>query len=99
MKHETEQSMRSHLKDYKENIKFQYLFKLADAVAEALKNAMIDRFQAYAESLIRMVDDVRTQKLDRTRSAELLAEMQARIEPIEKRMRELEEGIRSLGQA
>jgi hypothetical protein len=98
MKHETELSMRSHLKDYRENIKFQYLFRLADAVADALKDAMIYRFQAYAESLIRMIEGVRAQKLDRTRSAEFLQEMQQRSVSVEEKIKKLEEGIRLLGQ-
>jgi Mg2+ and Co2+ transporter CorA len=97
MKRETEASMRSHLKDCRENIKFQYLFRLADAVSEALKDAMIDRFEAYAESLVRMIDDVRNQKLDREKSAALLRDMKERVSGIEDSIREIEEGIRSLG--
>jgi GTPase SAR1 family protein len=97
MKQETEKTMRSHLKDYRENIKFQYIFRLCDAVAEALKNAMVDRFQAYTDSLMRMIDDVRDRKLDKTEAIEALSGMQGLVEEIEGRIQRIESGIRSLG--
>ncbi len=93
MKRETEKSMRSHLKDFQENIKFQYVFKLSDAVAQALKNTLIDRFQTYADSLMRMVEDVRTRKLDRNRAVEILAEMRRKSTDIEERIQKIGEGI------
>jgi hypothetical protein len=96
MKHETEKSMQSHLKDYRENIKFQYLFRLADAVAEALKDTMIGRLQAYAGSLIKMIDDVRDRKLDKTRSMEMLGEMHRQAAQIDTSIQRLEDGIRGL---
>jgi len=97
IKQETENTMRLHLKDYRENIKFQYVFRLSDAVADALKDAMVDRFQAYTESLMRMIDDVRTRKLDRTGTIEVLGEIQRQAKTVEDRIQRLEEGIRSLG--
>lgn len=98
MKRETEKSMRLHLKDYRENIKFQYVFKLSDAVAETLKDAMVDRFQAYTDSLMRMIDDVRARKLDGNRAVEILGEMQRQAAQIEDRINNIEAGIRSLGE-
>ncbi|MBC2741526.1 MAG: dynamin family protein [Desulfosarcina sp.] len=43
MKRETERSILFHLKDYKENIKFQYMLKLADAAAAALYRRMLEQ--------------------------------------------------------
>ena len=48
MKRETERSILFHLKDYKENIKFQYMLKLADASATALYRQMLERFDIMA---------------------------------------------------
>jgi hypothetical protein len=96
MKKETEKTMRSHLKDYRENIKFQYVFRLSDAVAEALKDATVDRFQAYTDSLMRMIDDVRGRKLDKVKTIEVLGEVARQAEKIEDRIQRIEGGIHSL---
>jgi GTPase SAR1 family protein len=97
MKQETERSMRSHLKDYRENIKFQYVFKLSDAIAEALKEAMIDRFRAYTDSLMRMIEDVRGRKLDKARATEVLEEILQKTRELETKVETLHDGIAALG--
>jgi GTPase SAR1 family protein len=48
MKTETEKSIISHFRDYRENIKFQYLYKLADSAAAALLESLVERFQSYS---------------------------------------------------
>jgi hypothetical protein len=65
MKHETERSVLFHLKDYKENIKFQYLLKLADAAAAALYSQMLERFQHHGADLSRLVDLIGENRLDK----------------------------------
>lgn len=96
MKKETEKAMRLHMMDYRENIKFQYLFRLSDAVAEALKDAMVDRFKTYSDSLMRMIEDVKDRKLDRNRVVKILGEMQRQAEGVEGRIRKIEEGLGAL---
>ena len=72
MKRETERSILFHLKDYKENIKFQYMLKLADAAAAALYRQMLERFQHHGADLSRLVELIREQRLDKeTLSASL----------------------------
>jgi hypothetical protein len=97
MKRETEKTMRLHLKDYRENIKFQYILRLGDAVADALKDATVDRFQAYTDSLMRMIENVRNRKLDRDKAVDVLSTMQRQAERIEGRILNIEGGILSLG--
>ena len=63
------------MRDYKENVKFQYLCRLADAMAGALKAALASRFQAHADNLLNMVDKIRSQKLDKVRVTEMLQQM------------------------
>ncbi len=75
MKRETEKSIRFHMRDYKENIKFQYLTRLADAMANALKEMLVKRFQDHAENLLNMVDEIQSQKLDKVRATEVLQQM------------------------
>ena len=65
MKRETERSVLFHLKDYKENIKFQYMLKLADAAASALNGRMLERFQHHGADLSRLVDLISEQRLDK----------------------------------
>lgn len=65
MKRETERSVLFHLKDYKENIKFQYMLKLADAAAVALHGQMLERFRHHGADLSRLVDLISEQRLDK----------------------------------
>jgi hypothetical protein len=65
MKRETERSVLFHLKDYKENIKFQYMLKLADAAAAALYGQMLERFQHHGADLSRLVTLIGEQRLDK----------------------------------
>ncbi len=86
MKRETERSILFHMKDYKENIKFQYILKLADAAAEALYRQMLERFQHHGADLSRLMAMVAEQRLDKQavlasldRLAEGSTALQARI--------------------
>ncbi|MCB2148793.1 MAG: dynamin family protein [Deltaproteobacteria bacterium] len=65
MKRETERSILFLLKDYKENIKFQYMLKLADATATALYRQMLERFQHQGADLSRLVELISEQRLDK----------------------------------
>lgn len=96
MKRETEKSVRAYLKDYKENIKFQYLFRLADAYSEALKETITGRLQQYVDSLIQMIDDIRNRKLDRARATDVLEEMDREAGEIEGRIQRLVENSRAI---
>ncbi len=51
LKADTRDSIHFHFKDYRENLKYQYLFKLVDAATEVLNAALIHRFGAYAGDL------------------------------------------------
>ena len=46
IKSDTEKSVVFNLKDYRENLKFRFLFKLIDATSEGFAQAVLDRFQA-----------------------------------------------------
>lgn len=65
MKRETERSILFHLKDYKENIKFQYMLKLVDAAGAALYRQVLERFQHHGADLSRMVALIGEQRLDK----------------------------------
>lgn len=54
MKRETERSIVSHFKDYRENLKFQYILKLADAAFQSLFECLMERFDAYSMDISRI---------------------------------------------
>jgi hypothetical protein len=56
MKRETLKSVVEQLKDYQENLKFAFLFKLVESFAENLSDLMLDRFQLFFTDLAAVAD-------------------------------------------
>jgi len=54
LKQETERSIIFHLGDYKENLKFQYLFKFVDMVSNDLRDDLFDRFRVFTMDISEM---------------------------------------------
>ncbi|WP_155303108.1 dynamin family protein [Desulfosarcina widdelii] len=75
MKRETERSILFHMKDYRENIKYQYMLKLADAAASALYGQVQDRFRHHGADLSRLVDLMGEERLDKEKVSASLAKM------------------------
>ena len=65
MKRETERSIVSHFKDYKENIKFQYLFRLVDAISANIHQTLLERFKGYDTDLSKIVELMNTNRIDK----------------------------------
>jgi Mg2+ and Co2+ transporter CorA len=63
IKEELRESITAHLVDYKENLKYQYLFKLVDAVSSALYEALVDRMRAFTGSLSDMSGSIENQRV------------------------------------
>ena len=72
MKRETERSLLMHLKDYKENVKFQYMYKLTDAMSEHLYKGLLESFNAYFTDISNMVDLIREERIDKSAALEEL---------------------------
>ena len=75
MKRETLKSVVEQLKDYRENLKFVFLFKLVENFAENLSDLMIDRFQLFFTDLTAVADRLDSTKTDKQRTSEILKEM------------------------
>ena len=75
MKRETGKSVEFHLKDYRENLKFGYLFKLAEAASENLTQTALDRFQAYFSDLSATMKHIGTSQNDKGKAVKILNEM------------------------
>lgn len=79
MKRETEQSVLFHLKSYRENLKFQYVSRLIDAVATALFQQLTERFSGYLTDLSDLTQLVDQQETEKMASLEALDGYQASI--------------------
>ena len=75
MKRETGKSVVFHLKDYRENLKFRYLFKLAEAIADGCAETALNRFQAYFSDLSATMAGIGTGQNDKARALKILDEM------------------------
>jgi hypothetical protein len=72
IKQETALSINFHLKDYKENLKFQYLYKLVDMVSENLHEALLDRFNIFTADMSEMAGLVDTEESEKKDAVEIL---------------------------
>jgi len=93
IKRETERSIIFLFKDYRENIKFQYIFKLVEAVSNNLYEALVDRFQAYVTDLSSVVELISDKKVDKQRTSEHLHEMELAARQISQRINSIREKI------
>jgi len=75
MKRETKDAVMSHFIDNRENIKFQYFFKLADATAENCHQMLLGRFQIYTGDLSQLAGMINRKELDRESTIHRIAEI------------------------
>jgi GTPase SAR1 family protein len=78
MKRETLKSVVEQLKDYRENLKFAFLLKLAEKFAENLSDLMIDRFQLFFTDLSAVAERLDSTKTDRQHISNILEGMNKR---------------------
>jgi Glu-tRNA(Gln) amidotransferase subunit E-like FAD-binding protein len=96
MKRETEKSIISHFKDYQENIKFQYTYKLVDALSNSLYESLLDRFEIYTSDLSNLVSQINNKMIDREEMAELLKMMALSCNETDEKINDIREKIESL---
>ena len=96
MKRETERSILFHLKDYKENLKFQYMLRLADAAAAALYQQMLERFRHHGADLSRLVELMGEQRLDKEKMSASLGKIGESSRSLEEKIRQLKADLQQL---
>ena len=79
MKQETQKSIIFHLNDYKENVKFKYLFKLVDAVSDVLNQELLYGFNNCVNDLSGLNEKINCKKVDKKRTHEILAGIMQKI--------------------
>jgi hypothetical protein len=93
IKRETRQSLEFHLKDYQENLKFRYLFRLAETVAQRFEQAVVQQLQAYSTDFGMLAERLGTRQVDRESAAARLADMHARGRKIGEDLARLKAGL------
>ncbi|RUA00466.1 MAG: hypothetical protein DSY89_06525 [Deltaproteobacteria bacterium] len=76
MKREIERSIKSQFIDYREHIKFQYLFKFIDCYANTVHDALVAHFASYQGGLSQVSDLVDNQSADKQKIIQTLDELQ-----------------------
>jgi GTPase SAR1 family protein len=95
MKLETERSIRMQFRDYQENIKFQYLFRLTDAIVRQLNDDLLDRFQTYFADTTSMIALVKEDHMDKERLKKDLRDVGETARNIRRRIENLRVQIAS----
>ena len=93
MKKETRQSILSNFNDYKENLKYQYFFKIIDASSRDMYETAVDRFQAYTADLTKVDQAIFDKGQESLRALELLDEMARKAANLEKRIDETQQKL------
>jgi len=66
----TERSIRVQFRDYQENVKFQYLFRLTDVMVHQLNDDLQEHFQVYFMDASKMIEMVKEEHVDKERIKE-----------------------------
>lgn len=93
MKKETLSNVLSHFRSYKENIKFQYFFKLTDAVAQAFYDYHTAHFKAYVTDLETLAHVIKEKKLDKETVITELSVMETQVTNLKSSIQQIKEKI------
>jgi hypothetical protein len=91
MKRETAKSIAFHLKDFRENLKFRYFFKLVEAVSTSFGQTVLQHYQAYFSNLSATIERIGTRKSDKKKAKSILDELEKACEEMMAKI----EGIRT----
>ncbi len=90
IKEQMQESIATHLMDYKENLKYQYFFKLVDAMSDRLYESLVDRMTALTGSFLDMKTLIEDQREAKDHLVEQFASMQAALTAVFDRIRDME---------
>ncbi len=89
VKRETAESVRMHYKDYRENLKYQYLYKFSDRMGERLHNDLIEQFRFLDGDLSDLTGKITENRIDKKRGIELLTKTEAGVSTCLDRLKEI----------
>ncbi len=93
MKKETVSSLIFHFKNYNENIKFQYIFKLIDIISEHLFAGMMERFHNYAQDLTEVMHQTALQREDQSKATDFLKAIHSEVAAVSHRISLIQQQI------
>lgn len=93
IKRDTVKSIHFHMKSYRENIKFQYIFKLVDEVSQTMNEILIDRLKVYVTDLSNIKQLVGQNQADKEKILAILDQLDMEYETVHKKMLEFERRI------
>jgi len=96
IKIDMERTVVFHFKSYRENIKFQYVFKLMEAVEESFYREIMDRFQVYNADISLLRDAVSEKRIDKEHLSEILNKTKQVAADIRDGICQLAENIESI---
>ena len=99
MKREIEKSVISHLKDYRENVKFQYIYRLVEAESNSLYESLLDRFQVYGADFSSIVDLINNKMIDKEQTSEMMKTMALDCSEMGEKINGLRERIETIESA
>jgi hypothetical protein len=76
MRRETAKSVVFHLKDYRENLKFRYFFKLVEAVSASFAQTVLEHFQVYFYDLAATLKCMGSSQDDKENARQILDDME-----------------------
>ena len=93
MKKETLKSVVEQLNDYRENLKFAFLFKLVESSADNFSALMLDRFQMFFTDLAGVAERLDSTKTDKQRTSKILKDMNSSITEVKESISHLKRRI------
>lgn len=93
MKKETERSVLFHFKDYRENVKFRYMFPMVESAADQIAEALLDRFRTYEEDLTQMTALIHADQEEKGSRADALRECRAGADLLYQRAQDLRDAV------
>jgi hypothetical protein len=96
MKSETERSIMAHFKDYKENVKFQYVQRLAKMAGNQLNEILTEQFGAYVGDLKSLVNTIENQHEEKELTDKKLAAIERAIAAIQEKVEHVRGAVTTL---
>lgn len=90
IKEQMQESIADHFMDYKENIKYQYVFRLVDAMSSRLYETLTDRMMAFTGNLSDMKSVIDNKRLAKDRSSGQLAAMEQSLDAVWQKITDME---------
>ncbi len=95
IKEQMKESIRDQFMDYKENLKYQYVFRLVDTISSRLYESLTDRMRTFSGSLQDMKGLVDNERVAKDQLVEQFASMQTSLSLLVEKIANIEQLVES----